>query len=138
MADTAAKYTDEFRRETVDYITSTGRTLAEWARANDVVPFLQRHRQPPRQRRGRVFLCHTEERVVPPQALPDPRRRQACRHRVHRGRLQPQAAALHHWLPDTRKCHGIVLRAQEARIRAAFHGYLIPQASVSENLAQVN
>lgn len=49
----------------------------------------------------------------------------------------PQAAVLRHQPPDTRKCHGIALRAHEARIRAAFHGRLIPQASASEKLTQV-
>lgn len=31
MADTSAKYTDEFRRETADYIISTGRPAAQVA-----------------------------------------------------------------------------------------------------------
>ena len=33
MANPAAKYTDEFRRETADYIISTGRPVAECCRA---------------------------------------------------------------------------------------------------------
>ncbi len=65
-------------------------------------------------------------------------RRRARRHRGHRDQLQPQATALHHRLPDTRECHGIILRANEARFKGAARGHLIPRTSVSEKLTQDN
>ena len=101
-------------------------------------PFLQPHRQLPRQRRGRVVFRHAEERDEPPQALPDPQRRKARGNRVHRGRLQPQEAPLHHRLPGAGAGHKIALRADQAGRRGASHGRVIPQASVSEISTQVS
>lgn len=85
----------------------------------------------------RVVLRHGEERDVLPQALPDPRRRQARRHRVRRDRPQPQAAPFDHRLQGAGAGYGVVLRAHEARIRASSHGCLVPRTYVSENSTQV-
>lgn len=100
--------------------------------------FLQPHRKLPRQRRGRVVLRDPEERDVLSQELCHQGRRQARGHRVHRGRLQPQTAPFDHRLPDTRAGHGVVLRADQADRRGASRGRVIPQASVSGILTQVN
>ena len=101
-------------------------------------PFLQPHRQLPRQRRGRVVLRHAEERDVLQVELRHQGRRQARRDRVHRGGLQPKKAPLYHRLPGAGTGHGILLRADQAGRRGASHGRVIPQASVSEILTQVS
>ena len=100
-------------------------------------PFLQPHRQLPRQRRGRVVLRHSEERDALQIELRHQDRRQAHRHRVHRGGLQPKKAPLHHRLPGAGTGHGIALRADQAGRRGASHGRVISQASASENLTQI-
>ena len=122
-----------FRQRRPIHQQDLGRVGAGQRRA----PFLQPHRQLPRQRRGHVVLRHPEERDVLPQALPGPRHRQTRRHRVHRGRLQTQAAPFDHRPQGAGADYGVVLRAHEARIRASSHGRLVPRAYVSENLTQV-
>lgn len=64
------------------YTTGRSRVGAHQRRA----PVVQPHRQLPRQHRGRVVLRHGEERDVLQGKLRYRGRRQACRHRAHRGR----------------------------------------------------
>lgn len=70
------------------YTTGRSRVGARQRRA----PVVQPHRQLPRQHRSRVVLRHGEERDVLQGKLRYQGRRQACRHRAHRGRLRPEKA----------------------------------------------
>ena len=114
------------------------RTLAEWTRANDVRLSCSRTGNCRDNAVAESFFATLKElRDVLQEELRHKGRRQARGHRVHRGRLQPQTAPLHHRLPSAGAGHGVVLRTDQAHRRKASHGRLIPQASVSEILTQV-
>lgn len=101
-------------------------------------PFLQPHRQLPRQCRGQTVLRRSEERDALQVELRHHSRRQARGNRVHRGRLRPKKVPLYNRLPSAGADYGIILQADQADQRAASPWPHNPSSFHVRILAQIN